>query len=577
MGCHNQPKTSSELHDKKILLMGNPNVGKSVIFSRLTGLDVIASNYTGTTVSYNQGTLRYNQQKASLIDVPGIYSLDATSKAEEVAIDMLNEGADLIVCVLDATHLERNLHLALTLKQYNLPIVYALNLNDVALRRGIKIDTNLLSKYLDAPVIETVAVKKEGIAELKDEVFKSHSCVEIQSIENINEKAEEIAENVTKTFDVKVSMLERIGDWAIHPLSGIPIAILVLGVAIALVVGGGAFLRGFLLLPLLDNFYIPFITGLINLTPIDGVFYQILVGEYGALIKIIEWPFALILPYVFLFYIVFSFLEDSGYLPRLGVLMDSLFKRLGLPGSNIVPFIMGYGCAVPAILGTRASSSKKERIIVVSMISIAVPCTAQTSAFIVLLGGSSVLALLFVFFISFLFIVLTGLLLNKLLKGKTRPMILEIPNLLMPDVRSLLKKIWVKLKHYLKDAQGPMFVGIIIAALLVETNALLYIGNALQPVVVGWLDLPQEASLALMLGVIRRELAVVPLLGMDLTTVQLITGAVVALFYLPCFSAFIVLVKEFKVRIAVTIGLSTFVLAFLMGGIVQHVLNFLIS
>lgn len=574
MDCHQTKSNIKRPHDaKRVLLMGNPNVGKSVIFNRLTGLDVVTANYTGTTVSYHEGLIRHQGDQALLIDVPGIYGLNAQSKAEEVAVHMLNDGADLIICVLDATHLERNLHLAFDLQNYAIPIVYVLNLSDVAKRKGIDIDCDLLSKYLNAPVFETVAVKNIGIDLLKDAVFKTHQTTPPLTIEDPYDKSQEIADNVTKETDVEIRFIERLSEWCIKPKTGIPILFLVLMLALGIIVGGGKTLRSLLLLPLVNNYYIPFITTLFEGFLPDNLLRNILIGEFGVLIKMIEWPFALILPYVLLFYIVFSFLEDSGYLPRLGVLMDGLFRKIGLPGNNIIPFILGYGCAVPAILGTRASGSHRERVIVVSLIAIAVPCTAQTGAFITLLGDRSIFALIFVYMISFTTIVLTGIVLNRVLKGKSRPLILEIPNLLMPDMRSLGKKIWIKIKHFILEAQVPMFLGILLAALITETGALDVIGTFLEPLVVGWLDLPKEASLSLLLGVVRRELAVMPLLEMNLTTVQLITGSVVALFYLPCISVLFILVKEFKIKIALLIAFSTFIMAFLFGGLIQLLLN----
>ncbi len=574
MDCHQQHQFKHRPTGiKKVLLMGNPNVGKSVIFNRLTGLDVVTANYTGTTVTYHEGLIRHQGSQALLIDVPGIYSLNVQSKAEEVAVSMLNAGADLIICVLDATHLERNLSLAFDLQNYDIPVVYSLNLSDVARRKGLEIDTKLLSQYLQAPVFETVAVKNLGVGALKHIIFQDFPKVNKMQVHNPIEKSQEIVQNVLQENDVELSLLERFSDWCIKPKTGIPIMFLVLALALGIIVGGGKAIRSIILLPFVNQIYAPLVTRIVERFVTDGIIYRVLVGEFGVLIKMIEWPFALILPYVLLFYIVFSFLEDSGYLPRLGVLMDGIFRKMGLPGSNIIPFILGYGCAVPAILGTRASGSKKERIIVVTLISIAVPCTAQTGAFITLLGDRSLFALLFVYMLSFITIFFTGLLLNRLLKGKSRPLILEIPNLLLPDFRSLSKKIWIKLKHFVKEAQVPMFFGILLAGLIVETGAIIWIGTALEPLVVGWLDLPKEASLSLLLGVIRRELAVMPLLEMDLTTIQLITGSVVALFYLPCISVFVILVKEFKAKIAFLIVLTTFFMAFFIGGLVQNILN----
>ena len=573
--CHDkhQPRID-KTGKRRILLIGNPNVGKSVLFSRLTGFEVVTANYSGTTVSYHEGLVKHQGQEAVLIDVPGIYGLEATSKAEKVAINMLREGAELVVCVLDATHLERSLRFAYEVARLNLPMVLVLNLGDVAYRRGMSFNVKHLEEAFGVPVVETIAVKREGIPHLKETLFQEGLRPHPVS-ESLDAAAHTLAQKMTTHHEINISWLEKLGDWAVKPSTGIPLAFLVMSLAVGLVIGGGKALRSLILLPFVNQLYAPFMEGLVGrVLSEQTLLYRVLVGEFGVLIKIIEWPFALIFPYVFLFFIVFSFLEDSGYLPRLGVLLDAIFRRFGLAGSNVIPFMMGYGCAVPAILGTRTAHTRKERVISVTLITIAVPCTAQTGAFIVLLGDRSLGALLFVYAISFLAIFVTGMVLNKTLKGFTKPMVLEIPNLLMPNPNTLFKKILMKLKHYLKEAQGPMFYGILLAALLVETGALVHIGRALEPLTTQWLGLPKEASLALILGIIRRELAVVPLIDMNLTTIQLITGSVVALFYIPCVSAFVVLVRELKLKTGLAIVALTFFFAFFFGGVVQFTLNF---
>ena len=171
--CHDVQVDLRVDHDpNRILLMGNPNVGKSVFFSQLTGLDVISSNFVGTTVTYTEGTIELGGEKYTLIDVPGTYSLEATSEAEEVAVQFVSSNPRAILCVLDATNLERNIKLGLEIQRYNVPIVYALNMVDVAKRHGLEIDIEKLSKELGAPVVPTVAVKGEGFDELKKELTK---------------------------------------------------------------------------------------------------------------------------------------------------------------------------------------------------------------------------------------------------------------------------------------------------------------------------------------------------------------------------------------------------------------------
>ncbi len=565
---------------KKFLLMGNPNVGKSVIFSKLTGVNVEISNYTGTTVDYTVGDINFGKFKSSLIDVPGTYSLQATSQAEDVAIKMLEEGADAIICVLDASHLSRNLDLALELKEYGIPIVYALNLTDVAKRQGTEIDVEVLSNLLSSPVIPTVAIKNIGLRKLLSSVFKESNKVNIPKVKLSNDERwsmiDEIVDKVEKKTETEESFIDKLENWTVEPWPGLPIALFVMIVALAVVVGGGKALRSVVLLPLVNNIIKPFFTRLVSAIIPAGIFRNLLVGEYGVLIIGIEWPFALIMPYVFLFYLVFSFLEDSGYLPRLGVLADGLLRKIGIQGGNIITIMMGYGCAVPAIIGTRAATTYKERLIVASLIAFAVPCASQTGAFISLLGDRSIPALIFVYLVSFLVMTLVGFVLNKFIKGESQPMLLEVPNLLMPDKEAFKTKLGLRMKHFLLDAEGPMFIGIFIAALVAETGILNSFSEIISPIVVGWLGLPKEASLSLLLGIIRRELAVLPLLELNLNTLQLTVGSIVALFYLPCLSVFGVLMEEFSAKVALSIGALSIFMAIFFAGIVNQVANLIL-
>ena len=577
MNCHGDAAAQVKPGNNKmkILLMGNPNVGKSVVFSKLTGVHVDSSNYTGTTVDYTIGDINFGKQQGVMIDVPGTYSLEATSEAEKVAVALLEEGADVVICVLDATHLERNLGLAFELKEYPIPIIYCLNLMDVAERQGIKIDAEKLAEELGSPVIPTVAIKNQGLRELMQTAVKlskerKDSEPKLDEEEKWN-RIKEIVSKVQAQVDKELTFIEKLEDWTIQPWPGIPIAILVLIASLGVVVGGGKALRAVVLLPLVKQVIVPFLTKIISLVIPAGIFRNVLVGEFGILVIGIEWPFALILPYVFLFYVVFSFLEDSGYLPRIGVLADGVLRRIGIQGGNIIPMMLGYGCAVPAILGTRAANTNKERIMVAALVSFAVPCASQSGAFFALLGDKSIFALIFVYLLSILAMLAVGVILDRIIPGKSQPMLLEVPNLLLPDKDAYKKKLKLRMKHFMMDAEGAMFIGIIVAAIIAETGILNEFSKLLGPFVEGWLGLPKEASLSLLLGIIRRELAVLPMLEMNLNTLQLTVGAIVALFYLPCLSVFGVLTKEFSLKTALFIALITIVSAFLFGGLFNQV------
>ncbi len=584
MHCHNTGSRKlppSAPDDIKILLMGNPNVGKSVIFSKLTGMDVLTANYAGTTVSYTAGNVNYRSKSATLIDVPGTYSLEATSPAEQVAVNFLEEGANVIICVLDATNLERNLNLALQIKHKDVPIIYSLNLIDVAENKGISIDVEKLEEELGAPVIPTVATRNVGLKDLLDRAWEValKEPVAIKPVQmSHDERWQEvgrIAEKVQVVEHRHPTFWDKLGDALVQPFPGLPLAIIILTLSMLFVVGGGQGLRALLLLPILDNYYIPAITSLVAYFIPEGILFNLLVGEYGVLIKGIEWPFFLILPYVTLFYVVMSFLEDSGYLPRLGILLDSLLRRIGMLGSNVVPMVMGYGCAVPAILGTRAANSQKQRLMITSLVALAVPCTAQSGAFIALLGDQSILALVFVYMVSFVAILIAGSILNRVIPGETDPMLMEVPNLLRPSVSALSQKIFIRIKQFLLEAEIPMVLGILFAAVLVETGLLLVIGDLLKPLVEGWLGLPKEASLALMLGIVRRELGVLPLLELELTTLQLIVGSLVALFYLPCVTVMAIIIKEFNLKLSIYVIGFTTIIAFTLAGLFNQVARLL--
>lgn len=588
--CHEIQEDSKVLKkDNKILLMGNPNVGKSVFFTELTGVHAISSNYAGTTVNFLEGTITLGAKKYTLIDVPGTYSMTPTSQAEAVAVRFVESGAKAIICVLDATNLERNLRLGLDLQRYNIPIVYALNMMDVAERHGMEINDKLLAQELGRPVIPTIAVKKRGFNELKaalqnvieaSEAGESLCGSDCSSCSNSGhnnnplnsrERAREITRRVRKTNTPQPNFIDKLGELMMKPMPGVPIAILVMVLSIGAVVGGGKALRAVLLLPLVNDLIVPFFRMLFTSFVPEGMLLNILVGEYGIFVISFEWIIALILPYVFLFYVVFSFLEDSGYLPRASVLFDNIMRKLGVQGGSLITIFMGYGCAVPAIIGSRAATTYKERLMISTAVCFAIPCISQTGALISLLGNYSALLLalmiLFSFFVLFIVTFITG----KLVKGKVDPLIIEVPNLLIPERRAYGKKLKARMKEFLLEAEVPMMLAIVIAALLKETGLLDAVAVYAEPLVSQWLGLPSEAVIALILGIIRREMSVAPLLAMNLSTLQAFVGATVSLLYLPCISVFAILTKEFKLKVALIIALSTTVLAIFTGGLINQI------
>jgi len=555
--------------NEEILLIGPPNVGKSVIFNRLTGLDVGMANYPGTTVDFKKGEARIDGNEFSLVDAPGTYTLEATDGAEEVAVEMLSENPEGVVCVLDAKNLESSIYLLLQVLERDLPTIGVINKADLVEER-LKIDR--LSQILDIPITETVAVKGKGINDLESKIagiLEGEITSSKKSVKATWDEAEEIKNNVKIEKEEKEkSRREEWGDKLTDPFPGLPLAFLILGVTFGLVIGLGMFLRNYFFLPLFDTFVFPPITALVeSYVPYEMV-QNILVGEYGFLIKSIEWPIGLVLPYIISFYLALSILEDSGYMPRLAVLLDGIFKKINLSGSHLIPFLLGYGCAIPSIMSTRTMRDRKKRMIVSTAVCLAIPCVAQSGAFIALLAEHSILLVIAVFLFSFVAAFTFGLIMGKVLDTKRNPMIQEVPELLVPDTKMIGKKLWIRLKHFFRKGAAPMVVIIGIAAILYETGVLLYIGSALEPIVSGWLGLPQEAASPLILGVFRRELAVLPLLEMELTTLQLFVASVVALFYVPCIAVLGVLANEFDFKLSFGVLLFTSLFSFLIGGVI---------
>ncbi|TVR72784.1 MAG: ferrous iron transporter B [Spirochaetaceae bacterium] len=586
MSCHSAPDRGPR-EGPQILLVGPPNVGKSVLFGHLTGLHVAVANYAGTTVELARGRGVFGGHEAAILDLPGIYTLSATNEAEQVATEILSRPADLVLVVADALFLEASLYLVQQVIDLNNPVVVILNRIDVARERGIAIDTERLARELGVPVVPTVAVRGEGLAllnqviagQLGEPPHRPSTGPGLVAHEpgggGITDdhrwrRVEEIVRRVELRGDTKTSRWTRLADQLIRPWPGLPVALLVLAVAFGAIIGLGMGARQFLLLPVARGYLFPAIRSGVSALIAPGFFRNILIGEYGFLIKGIEWPFTLVLPYVVSFYLVISILEDSGYLPRLAVLLDGVLSRLGLRGSHTISLLLGYGCAIPGILSARAMGSHKERIILATLISLAVPCISQTGAIFALLAEGALVLVPALFLLSLLVMIVAGAVMDRLLPGTRSQVVFEMPVLLRPQVPVILRKLRGQVVHYLYDGALPMVAAVGVAAVLYETGVLVILARLLAPLVTGWLRLPAEAAVPLVLGVVRRELTVLPLLEMELSTLQLFVGATVGLFYLPCIAVMATLNREFGPRVAVRLLLLTTGVAFLLGGAIAQ-------
>ncbi len=540
---------------KKIVLMGNPNVGKSVVFSRLTGANVIASNYPGTTVDFSKGKMRFEGERYEIIDAPGTYSLQPSNKAEEVSLKMFKQ-ADIIVNVVDSTNLERNLYLSLEILEQKKPVIIVLNLWDECKHLGIHIDEKKLEEILRIPVVPTVALTGEGI---KDLVSRIKDARVNEKIKPTSEEGRWIAIGsiVKKVEEVEHrhhTLKDRISDLTIRPLTGIPIAAGIIFVCFWIVRLIGENLISYVLDPIFNNLYLPLIQNLSGKLG-SGFLHTLLIGEFGIPINFVESlgilttglyiPIAVVLPYIIAFYFILSILEDTGYLPRLATLVDNIFHKLGMHGHGIIPMFLGLGCNVPGALSTRTLETKKQRFIAATLLAIAVPCMAQMAMIFGILGRSGLYYIGLVFITLAILYIIIGLILNRFIKGESPEIFLEIPSYRMPSFKATLKKTWMRIRWFLKEAIPFLFLGVLIINLLYVIGFLQWLGNNLTPVMEGLFGLPGEASTALIIGFLRKDLATGMLLTIEgMSALQLVIAAVMLTIYFPCVATFSVLLKE---------------------------------
>ncbi len=539
----------------KILLMGNPNVGKSVVFSRLTGVHVITSNYPGTTVNYTSGHMKAGNETAEIIDVPGTYTLEPTSEAEEVARRMLDTG-DVVINVVNATNLERNLFLTLQLLERKVPVIIALNMWDDARHHGIKIDLARLSSILGVPVIPTVATTGEGIKDLADNIHRAASPgIPTRNTDERWATVGSIVEQIQRVTHRHHTWLERLADASVHPFSGAIIAIIVLICSFGMIRFIGESLINYFFNPIFDNLWAPVLHNISGRLGGEGFFHNILIGKlidgevdfiqsFGLLSSGFYVPIAMVLPYIVAFYLVLGLLEDTGYLPRLAVLMDTIMHRVGLHGYAIIPTLLGLGCNVPAVMATRILESKRERFITATLISIAIPCASLQAMVFNLVGarGGGYVAL--VYGTLLLVWVILGFILHKAVKGFTPELLIEIPPYRIPPWRAVLQKLWMRTYGFLGEAIPIILGAILVINILYFLGIFEFIVNLTAPVVTGILGLPKEAVTALVIGFLRKDVAVGMLAPLALTSGQMVIGSVVLAMFFPCIATFVVLLRE---------------------------------
>ncbi|MDZ4655246.1 MAG: ferrous iron transport protein B [Coriobacteriia bacterium] len=596
-----------------VVLAGNPNVGKSVVFGAMTGIYVDVSNYPGTTVELTRGAV----EGRDLVDTPGVYGVSSFNDEEAVARDIILD-ADIVVNVVDAAHIERDLFLTLQLLDMGKRMVVALNMADEARALGVGIDRDLLEDLLGVPVLETVATKGTGIPELVsalDRARVGHAAFELEEeltlmIARVGSRAEAlmvlegdevVAErhNVLpgdKRDSIYVYRRDRVNDVVGHvltertqgirfsarlsrammnPLTGLPLLGLLLW-AMYIILGqwlaGGVV--GVLEEGLMQGYWEPFVRGIVgSVVPVGSAISTVLVGEFGVLTMTPTYLVGVILPLVTGFYLLMALLEDSGYLPRIAALADRSLSAIGLNGRAVIPIILGLGCVTMGTLTTRILGSKRERFIATALMAIAVPCSGQIAVIAALMAGVGPGYAAGYFLVLLAVFVTVGTVLNKITPGVSTDLLIDLPSLRFPRVDNVLRKTVTKAWNFMKEVALFFLVGTLLISLLDVTGVLTSIQDALMPLTVNWLHLPKEAATAFVMGFVRRDFGAAGFFTMGLSAAQLLVGMVTITLFVPCIASVMVIWKERGWRYLTGLIAGSVTVAFLVGGVLTRVLE----
>jgi len=621
------------------------------VFNRLTGIGAISSNYPGTTVEILKGEMLINGRKTTIMDLPGLYSLTSGAEDQMVASRMLVESEpDVVLVVADATRLEPSLVLISQLIELGFPVLVALNMMDVARKRG-EVDVPALSKTLGVPVVPTVAVTGEGIDSLLKAIetyrhepsrfrvrYDSHieAYVEVltrgigdsdlrfpprgafikllegdgnftqgirqelrQNVQRLRQEFREehdedlevhinrdrygeagrIITQVVKPIPQERTLGQKISDLTLRPITGIPIMMLVLAGVLASIIFVGGFLEG-LLMDLYASFVGDFFADIG--ASLGGTLGPALMSGLDLSIQAM---LALVIPYILLFYLILALLEDSGYLPRVVVLLDSLMHKVGLHGQALIPMLVGMGCNVPAILATRVIESRREKLIIATIIVMAVPCSAQMAIIVGTVGnfgGPIYVAAILMILVAL--VVLLALLLHKAIKFEPGSLMIEIPDLMVPRPTNVWQKTFLRVKEFFLIAFPILLIGSLFLETLSAYGVLEAIVEPMAFFTEGFLGLPAIVIIALIFGILRKEMSyqlLIVLFGTaDLASVmtvdQFFVFALVMATFMPCMSTLAAMIKEYGVKDSLKVTVASIALAFTLGGMANFLLTHVI-
>lgn len=574
----------------KTIMVGNPNVGKSAVLNRLTGSRVMVSNYSGTSVETNRGTLMIGNKSIDILDTPGIYSLYSQGKEAEVVRQVLSQPADLVIQVLDATSLERNLILTQELMELDIPLLLLLNQRDRARLMGLKIDPGLLSRELGWPVFMFSAVTGEGLLPLLEYLEKGlmrrkhrnvielgntgcQGCQECGSaalncrgldMQRV-EKARVLASRVsTRMGKVQMHWLDRIQNWVDRPFTGI---ILLLGFAY---ISFEALLQ-----------FIRLSEGPISalLAPVNHWISQLIIDwlPAGMAAKVLSKavpegiviPFTIIMPAMLMVSIIMAVLEDTGLLPRYSVAMERVGRIFGLSGQAVIPLTLGLGCRTPAVVATRIMPNIAQRFIVVTLLSIVIPCAATLGIMASVLAEFHASLIVVIAALISVFFLLSFLL--SRLHPQQEEFIYELPPLRIPVGANILMKIKARFVGFFSEVLPLLLVMSIAIRTLIESGVLQHL-HGMEAMTKALFGIPSEAFVAVLLTVFQRYLAPLLLLNLTLTPREATIAITMIVISLPCLPVMVMTVKELGWKALLQIMAMGLSASFLIGMILNMIL-----
>lgn len=597
------------MNEKHLVLVGNPNVGKSVFFNALTGKYVDVSNFPGTTIDISTGKF----DEYIVEDTPGIYGVSSFNDEERVARDVIL-NADIVLNVIDGVHMQRDIFLTQQLIDMGKRVIVAVNLIDEVTKNGIKIDIKVLAEQLGVDVVATSALKGIGIEEVKNKIKNARIGIKTKGVQELLEQyvasqiseaegllileedeviserkglpsggvREEIYKSRRSRVDAIIdsvvsdsyqgtSISTKLGRLLLKPITGLPILLAVLAGMFWFI---GVFIAQIVVditeVSIMEGIYKPFVESILSFIPKQSFFGSLFIGDFGLFTMTPIYILGLLMPLTIGFYLMMSLLEDSGFLPRIAVLSDKSLSKVGLNGRAIIPIILGFGCVTMATMTTRLLGSRRERIIATFLLGLTIPCSAQFGVIIGLLTPLGLKYIIAYTVILILIFGVSGTLLNRFLPGESTQLFIDIPPIRVPQLKNVMKKTLTKTKGFLIEATPIFAIGAVLITVLQFTGALTIIEQAIAPITEQWLKLPKEASIVFIMGIIRRDFGAAGLSHMILSNGQMLVALITITLFVPCVASIIMIFKERSKLEATAIWLGSFGIAFLIGGILAR-------